>query len=234
MAAALIVGAALAVFVKTPGYSPIKTRLAATIGEEHALAFHRLAARAVMQVACATRDSGYNLQPYWAVAESAALQDPAWRELPILWQGDGGLGERLHHIYSALQARHRGVLLLGADAPQVTPDLLHTALRALQNPRTPFALGAACDGGFWLFGGRRRIARETWCAVTYAGEDTCRQLRHALGSPTAIAELPMLADVDSAPDLATVAKSLDVLPDPVPAQRELLDWLRARTVREIA
>lgn len=217
--------AALAIFVKTPGHSPIKTRLGAAIGEEGALAFHRIAARAVMEIAHAARDSAGDPQPYWAVAEGEALDNPIWRDAPVLWQGEGGLGERLHRVYAELLARHDRVLLLGADAPQLTPDLVRAALLAASAPRTPFALGPAFDGGFWLFGGRAPVAREIWCNIVYSRPDTCTRLRAAL-APSGVAELPMLSDVDCAPDLALLAKALDRLPHPLPAQRELRTWLR--------
>ena len=221
--------AALAIFVKTPGHSPIKTRLAASIGMGDALEFYRLAARAVMQVASATSDVKCNLQPYWAVAEREALHDPAWRDAPTLWQGEGGLGERLHHTYASLQARHGRVLLLGADAPQLTPELLRAALDALDVPHTPFVLGAASDGGFWLFGGRLPVASDIWCNIAYSRADTCAQLRAAL-APCGIAELPTLTDVDSAADLPVVSEALEMQTNPLSAKLELRKWLSRRGI----
>ena len=43
--------AALAIFVKTPGLSRIKTRLAAGVGDELAAEFYRLAVEAILAVA---------------------------------------------------------------------------------------------------------------------------------------------------------------------------------------
>lgn len=213
--------AGLAIFVKTPGHSPVKTRLAATIGVRAAMEFHRLSACAVAEVAQA---AGNGLEPYWAVAELAALDDPSWQRLPRLWQGEGSLGERLHPIYSGLLARHERALLVGADAPQITPDLLQRAVDALQGD-TQFVLGDARDGGFWLFGGRVPIARETWCNVRYSRPDTIAQLRQALGLRDATGALPTLADVDTTQDLAPLAEALSSLSQPLPAQRALLRWL---------
>lgn len=214
---------ALAIFVKTPGLSPIKTRLAASIGARAATEFHCLAARAVAEVA---GDVGDVLQPCWAVAERTALNDPLWWGLPTLWQGEGSLGGRLHRIYSTLRAKHERVLLVGADAPQITPALVRCASNALDHD-APFVLGEARDGGFWLFGGRAPVAREVWCNVAYSREDTCARLRAAL-APHGIAELPVLCDVDCATDVPLLAKALGTLADPVPAQSELHIWLRTR------
>lgn len=217
---------ALAIFVKTPGHSPIKTRLAATIGAANAIDFHRLSAAAIMQVVCAARDAGCDLRPYWAVAEAAALEDPAWRALPRIAQGEGDLGERLHRIYATLQAGHGRVLLAGADAPQVTIALLRNALAALDDPATPFVLGPARDGGFWLFGGSIPIPETVWRSVGYSRSRTADDLRAALSPSGRVAQLPTLIDVDSAPDLETLAAALDALSEPLPGQRALRAWWR--------
>ncbi|HET7558267.1 MAG TPA: DUF2064 domain-containing protein [Rhodanobacteraceae bacterium] len=216
---------ALAIFVKTPGHSPIKTRLAVSIGAPAAVEFHRLSAAAVAEVA---GSADVDLQAYWAVAENAALEDPPWRDLPRLWQGEGSLGERLNHVYTTLLARHERVLLVGADAPQLTRELLLQACEALHDPATPWVIGEARDGGFWLFGGRVPIAREVWCGVRYSCADTTQQLCAALHPPGTIARLPPLTDVDAAADLDALDATLAALPNPSPAQRRLRHWLATR------
>jgi rSAM/selenodomain-associated transferase 1 len=216
---------ALAIFVKTPGHSPIKTRLAASIGAPAAIEFHRVAAGAVAEVA---QSAGTGLQAYWAVAERAALEDPLWQDLPRLWQGDGGLGARLQRVYATLLARHGRVLLVGADAPQLTRELLLQACDALNRPATPWVIGEARDGGFWLFGGRVPIAAAVWQGVRYSQADTAAQLRAALHPAGTIANLPALTDVDEAADLDALEDTLAALPSPSPAQRGLRQWLATR------
>lgn len=220
--------AALAIFVKTPGHSPIKTRLAAVIGERAATEFHCLAAHAVAEAASAARDV---LHPYWAVAECTALTDPCWHGLPRLWQGEGSLGERLHHVYASLRATHETVLLVGADSPQITPSLLRRAIGLLEKGDPTFTLGPARDGGFWLFGGRAPIARETWCSVRYSQADTAKQLRQALGMRREQPALPILTDVDTADDLVMLDAALSALAAPSPAQHTLLRWLEVHCDR---
>lgn len=219
---------ALAIFVKTPGHSPLKTRLAATIGVPAATAFHRLAARAVAESAQVARARDPALHAYWAVAERTALDAPPWRNLLRLWQGEGGLGERMHRIYAALLARHERVLLVGADTPQLTVELLLQARAALTDPAVSYVIGKARDGGFWLFGGRVPITREIWCGVRYSCPDTARQFCGLLDPPGTIAVLPTLTDVDEAADLDDLQDALAALSQPSPAQRELLYWLTAR------
>jgi rSAM/selenodomain-associated transferase 1 len=215
---------ALAIFVKTPGLSLVKTRLATTIGSSEAIRFYMLAAAATADVARACEPT---IVPYWAVAENSPQAHTTWLGFAQVWQGEGDLGARLHHVYAQLQQRHGAVLLVGGDAPQLTPALLRQALAALDDANQPFALGNATDGGFWLFGGRQPIPRSVWSGVRYSQADTVIQLRGALAAFGGIATLPELTDVDDAADLQQLAEALSALSDPLPAQRELSAWVRA-------
>lgn len=215
---------ALAIFVKTPGLSPVKTRLAATLGVPAAIAFHQLAAHATAEVA---RICQPLLTPYWAIAEAAAEAAAAWPGFVPLHQGEGGLGERLHTVYAQLQARHGQVLLIGADAPQLTAELLRAAVDVLGDDATPFVIGEASDGGFWLFGGRAPIPREVWTGVAYSQVQTAAELCQQLSAHGVVGRVGGLTDVDSAADLAPLSEALAALSQPTPTQRLLLDWLHA-------
>lgn len=214
--------AALAIFVKTPGHSPVKTRLAASIGQRRAEHFHRLAAAAVAAVARAAMPA---VNPCWAVAERDALADPSWDALPKLWQGEGSLGARLHRVCAQLQSRHGRVLLIGADTPQISTHLLRQALAALDSEATPLVLGRAHDGGFWLFGTRRPVPEAAWLAPRYSCADTASVLVDALATTGACAALPVLNDVDEGSDLASLVVDLKALTEPLPEQRGLLEWI---------
>ena len=214
--------AALAIFVKTAGLSPVKTRLAAGIGAPAALCFHQLAAAATAEVARACEPW---LTPYWAIAEAGSTAVAAWPGFATLRQGDGDLGARLHTVYAELQARHGRVLLIGADAPQLTTALLQRALAVLDDARTPFVIGDASDGGFWLFGGRMAIPREVRTRVRYSQAQTALDLQQRLAAVGAIGAAECLTDVDNAADLPALRDALGILSAPLPAQQALQQWL---------
>ena len=65
---------AAAIFVKTPGLSPLKTRLATGIGAAAATDWYRLAARATAAAVAQLP----NLVAYWAVAEPGPGPAAAW------------------------------------------------------------------------------------------------------------------------------------------------------------
>ena len=214
----------VAIFVKTPGHSALKTRLAATLGREFAEQWHAHAAGAVAAVAReACRAAAAT--SYWAVAETDALSDPRWGGLPILGQGGGGLGARMHHVHVALLERHGAGVLLGADTPHLDGAQLVRALAWLASPAPRLVLGRADDGGFWLFGANRPLPRALWDAVPYSAPDTAQRFRAAFDAWGEWLELPHLADVDTAGDLAACHRALLALAAPLPAQSSLRDWM---------
>ncbi|MDA0834368.1 MAG: DUF2064 domain-containing protein [Planctomycetota bacterium] len=200
---------AVVVFVKTPGLSPVKTRLAAEIGTDDAERCYRLSVHAVEAVVQETRETSRGrVVPYWAVAEPAGMTDPLWKNFDRLVQPVGGLGERLAGVYSQLAARHRGVIFLGADAPQLTPEVLNDAIARL-NAGFPFVIGPATDGGFYLFGGSIPLPDTLWTSVEYSCERTCEQLCRNLTERGPIVTLAPLRDIDQRADLDAVVAEIN-------------------------
>lgn len=222
---------AVAVFVKTPGLSPVKTRLAATLGHQQAEQFFLLAKDAIAAMLAEARAVGaaadIELHAYWAVGEAKGVQHPLWQTdgMRRMHTGEGGLGERMCHVYNTLLAEYDFVLLLGMDSPQNTPANL---LRAAEYLRTPDSLvfGPVYDGGFYLLGGNAPIALEQWLAVTYSAEDTLEKLVAQMTQPAAqIRYLPKLTDVDTQPDLAAICAEM---PDEaLPEQQAVIDWIQS-------
>ncbi len=214
---------ALAIFVKTPGRSPVKSRLAAGRGQRYAVEWYRLAAAVVASVARVAQVR-YGVAGYWAVAEPGALD--AWPGLPAIAQGRGGLGARMARVHARLLARHGFGLLLGADAPQLTAESIGEAVDWLSAPSPRLVLGPAHDGGFWLFGGNAAPPPQAWTAVRYSAAGTARELQRSMRGVGDWRTLATLTDADHAGDLAIVQRALHALPDPTPEQRALAHWMR--------
>ena len=194
---------AIAVFVKTPGLSPIKTRLAASIGNSAAEWFHLLSAKAIESVVSHASHAEGVMIPYWAVAEKEALDSPHWKSFQTVWQGDGALGERLSRVYDELIRRHSFVIFIGADSPHIASRLLSESAAILSRAEgAAFVLGRADDGGFYLFGGTAPMPHQVWLDVPYSVETTASELVKRVETLGAIEELPRLLDVDTVDDMA--------------------------------
>lgn len=198
------------IFVKTPGLSPVKTRLAEAIGRERAEELHLLCARATQAVALeAWRLRPGRFAPHWAIAEAEGIASPHWRGLPSVAQGEGPLAARLHRVYTALRDRHGGAALIGADCPQMRVEALVAALETIDAEPERFVIGPARDGGFYLFAGSAPVAETSWQAVTYSTERTAAELVVELGGESRFALLPMERDLDEARDLGLIRQELE-------------------------
>jgi hypothetical protein len=207
---------AIAIFVKTPGLSPVKTRLAADLGKAAAEEFYALCAAAVKAVA-----RGTAFAPYWAVAEREELAGASWSTFPLIAQGEGGLGERIDRVYSTLVGRHGACLLIGADSPQLTAGELKHAARLA---RATFVMGPAGDGGFYLFGGSRPVPSKVWTSIPYSSPSTGA----ALAGAVPVELLAPRTDADTLADLVGLASELRELEREgviLDAQREVLRWI---------
>lgn len=223
---------ALAIFAKTAELSPVKTRLAADIGEENAKAFYALSVKAVEAVAKAASLGNAKLFPHWCIGEETGVTYPQWQSLPAIWTGDGGLGERLATISEILFATHDMVMFIGTDSPQILPDVLNKAQQALQSNASKFIAGPALDGGFYLFGSNQPVPRNFWEAVEYSVDTTLEDLIARLEANGENVELlPAEQDVDTLADLPTLKHALEnKKPELLTAQVELLNWLKKQAV----
>jgi rSAM/selenodomain-associated transferase 1 len=218
---------AIAIFVKTPGFSPVKTRLAVKLGQQAAEAIHLASARTVKTVVQAAGKLD-TIRSYFAVAEQAALAHDYWQDLPCLWQGEGGLGERMAQVYQTLLKSHDFVLLVGADIPQMTvSELLKASAWLARDEHARLAFGPSVDGGFWLFGGNVSVAHALWTEVAYSAADTGAQFFNKVGQLGEIRILATLRDVDEPEDLLSLREALLKLAEPLPEQRDLLRFLDA-------
>ncbi len=212
---------AIAIFVKTPGLSPVKTRLAACIGQHAAEDWYLAAAGAVAEVA---RTAAMPVESliYWAIAECGARWRVCWTGFPQLAQGEGELGARMARVHTYLVEQHGFGVLVGADAPQMDAAEVTVMLQWLASGQPRAALGPARDGGFWLFGSNRAIDPALWNSVTYSRADTLQQFELALAHcGFDWMQAAALSDVDVAADLERCVAEIAALPAALPVQSAL-------------
>jgi rSAM/selenodomain-associated transferase 1 len=224
---------AAAVFVKTPGYSPLKTRLAAGLSKAAAEEFHRRATQCLQETLTLTAQQSdstdLSLTPYWAVAEESAREHPLWAGFQTTSQGSGGLGARMHCVYRQLLEQHDAVLLLGADSPQVAPQTLSQAIESLASHE--FVMGPANDGGFYLLAGRQPIPLSLWERVPYSDPQTASRMSEELSALGRIAQTESLVDVDDLNDLQRVIPALKRFPTGS-SQQALAVWIEDQFATE--
>ncbi len=210
---------AIAVFVKTPGLSPLKTRLAEGVGADKALEFYNLALECVTDLV-----QSVDATPIWAAAEK---ETSFFKNFETIWTGPGGLGERQYHIYSTLMKKYDQVMLLGTDAPQLTPALLQEAFEKLNDHN--FVFGPSHDGGYNFLAGKKDIPLDVWTSVEYSQADTRENLCSNLSE---FYMMQPFADVDHMEDLQII---LDEMSNPpTETQRKMISWTKETLLRHAA
>lgn len=198
----------VAVFVKTPGLSEVKTRLAQTVGKEKAVSVYRLCCRWTQELLEQARTHS-KLLPIWAVAEEEGMGHPLWSRWDRVCQSGSTLGERLHSVYEPLQKKYGAAMVLGADSPELVPELLGEAVKILSSgSEVKMVLGKTHDGGFYLFGGNCAISKKVWTSIPYSESSTSKALEAQLESLGKIEPLPLCADIDYFEDLISVMTRL--------------------------
>jgi rSAM/selenodomain-associated transferase 1 len=142
----------LIVFARAPVLGRVKTRLAASIGAERALAVHqRLLATTLALAESAAADRRelrlHAEDPRAFDATAAPLVERGWRVGP---QRGDDLGARMYEALISALADGDCPVLIGSDCPSLRADDLQAAFDALRDHDAVFA--PAEDGGYALVG----------------------------------------------------------------------------------
>lgn len=217
----LLLMSALAVMVKTPGVSPVKTRLAHGVGVLRAGEFYHLCLDCITETMQRLQIED-DIFCYWAVAEESALKDAHWQQFPRVLQQGIGLGERIASVVRNLLPAHGVVILVGADSPQLNTSIVCKALALLADSHSgpDVVLGPSADGGFYLIAMRVELPLEIWNAVEYSQSDTLLQfVQHVHTKAPQFRvdahSLPILCDLDEPQDLEPLAEALQKIRTPI-------------------
>ena len=186
----------LIVFSKNPVAGRVKTRLAASIGEQAALLVYeelRSITRRVTSAADCTRAVFYSD----FIPEEDLLLDGSTGA--YLQEGDD-LGERMHRAFiEGFRLGFRHVVLIGTDCPELSTFLIDRAFEALDDHDA--VLGPARDGGFYLVGLVHPLP-ELFLERKWSNPEVLREsLRILRKQRTDCAILPALSDIDTIEDL---------------------------------
>jgi hypothetical protein len=173
----------------------VKTRLAAEVGDRHALRLYRVM---VGRVLAAVRSAGLDAIIWFTPAESLAEMQfwlgDSWDFRP---QAAGDLGARLAAAARAVPRGHPW-MAVSADCPAITAAVLQQACADLE--RASVVIGPTHDGGYYLIGGRTPLP-DIFTAMPWDTNRVLAETRVRLARISAVwHELPVLRDVDTAED----------------------------------
>lgn len=210
-------------FVKIPLLGKVKTRIAATIGDNEALDVHKrlsLAVNAQLSRFICESHTDRHQQLWLGVGGAGANASKCdyqsglkvYRQLGmnyehVFMQEGEGLGERMRAaLKMALEVADQA-FIVGSDFPVLDGDYLASALAALE--RANVVLGATEDGGYGLIGVNRLeqigqnggLPFDSFGDVSWGTDKVCQQTQNSLLSQgLEVTLLPKRFDVDEEKD----------------------------------
>jgi rSAM/selenodomain-associated transferase 1 len=197
--------ASVLVFARAPHPGDVKTRLVPMLGADGAAGLHaRMVEKALRTASCAAAAVELHCMPHTRHLFFRRMRRRFGVTLRV--QGNGDLGVRMFFALRTALRRRRHVLLIGSDCPDLRPEDLQAALRALQSG-SDAVFAPAKDGGYALIG-VRRISFRLFKDIDWGGPEVMAQTRarlRALGWRWK--ELRTVWDVDRPEDVARLRES---------------------------
>ena len=185
---------ALIIFVRNPVLGKVKTRIAATIGDENALAIYKHLLQYTKQIASET---GVTKHIFYA---DELNQCDLWDGNEKYLQTGDDLGDRMKNAFNCVFAKGYGkVIIIGSDCFELTPAIIDSAFDYLDE--SEIVIGPAKDGGYYLLG----MSTPHPYLFDNIQWSTNRVFNETLGimreNNLSISLLPELNDIDEAKDI---------------------------------
>lgn len=138
----------LIVFARYPQLGHVKSRLAAAIGKERALAVYEYLLEKTLDEHV---DSIYDLMVYFTPDEAPMkIWAGRWPRVMLRPQRGSTLGERIADALEGQLSTYNKVIIIGSDIPHIEKALIHEAFEALEVHDV--VIGPSYDGGYYLIG----------------------------------------------------------------------------------
>jgi len=186
----------LIIFIKNPVLGKVKTRLAATVGDDRALQVY-------LQLLAITREAALGAQCDRQLFYSdSIILDDAWDATHFSKHTQTGndLGVRMHHAFQTCFSRGAtNAVIIGSDCPEISTDVIESAFAHLAE--YDVVIGPAQDGGYYLLG-MKAFHPEFFVGKHWSTSHVLRDtLLDAERLGLSCAKLPTLTDLDNEEDL---------------------------------
>ncbi len=138
---------ALIIFVRHPQLGTVKTRLAATIGDENALKVYQLLLQHTYDL---IKNLPLHIYVYYA---GEVMEKDLWSRENIFKKQQNGnnLGDRMGNAFTDVFLNgYEKVIIIGSDCYELTTAIIHRSIHALNE--NDIVIGPAKDGGYYLLG----------------------------------------------------------------------------------
>jgi uncharacterized protein len=189
----------LLIFVRNPVWGKVKTRLAATLGPEKALAIY---VELLNQTKAITQNLNCTKIVYYA---DYLNQNDIWSNALYqkkMQQGQD-LGERMLQAFTAgFEAGYARICIIGSDCYELTPEIIKEGFAGLATH--DLVVGPVSDGGYYLLG-LNKLHPDLFQNINWSTAIVLEQtLEIARQKQLTATLLPVLTDIDEEKDLSTM------------------------------
>jgi rSAM/selenodomain-associated transferase 1 len=186
----------LLIFIKNPEPGKVKTRLAATIGNNKA---YQIYLKLLKHTIRAAQDVDADKQVWYSalIDSDDFISEP---EFEKKLQRGKNLGARMLHAFkNGFNEDYDNIVIIGSDCPDVNPVLLEQAFIELR--KHDLVIGPSADGGYYLLG-MNTLREELFSDIDWSTERVLEQtLEKAKSLSLSVTRLPELNDIDTIEDL---------------------------------
>jgi uncharacterized protein len=196
---------ALIIFIKNPQLGKVKTRLAATLGNERALEIYHILLKHTQTITHQLVSEKY-LYYSTFVEENDSWSNDIYHKA-VQYEGLD-LGVKMAFAFrDIIQKEHQKALIIGSDCLELTEDIINKAYAELIDNEV--VIGPAIDGGYYLMGfnfqkiGERcgEVLKQVFLEKQWSHADVCKEAMNVCkGLNLKFTLLPTLTDVDEEKD----------------------------------
>lgn len=183
----------LIIFLRLPEKGKVKTRLAASIGEEAALEIYLQMVNITLEAA-----SQVEAKIYLFYDGGLPPKDLQIKSYDYLLQQGNELGEKIFHAFEYVLSRHSKAIIIGSDCPEISSNILLKSFQLLQYH--DITLGPAFDGGYYLLG-CKKLYPSLFHAIPWSQPSTMRETINRIEDLKLTYQLmDILSDIDTVED----------------------------------
>ncbi|MGV3586896.1 MAG: TIGR04282 family arsenosugar biosynthesis glycosyltransferase [Adhaeribacter sp.] len=189
----------LIIFIKNPILGKVKSRLAATVGPEKALAIYHQLLHRTQKV---TQNLPVDKALYYAdfIPEKDSWDTAVYTKY---LQVTGDLGQRMEQAFQqGFSDNYNRICIIGSDCFELSSEIIQQAFRRLEDKDV--VIGPAEDGGYYLLGLTQHqpflFQNKHWSTESVL-LDTLQDVK---AKNLSVTLLPTLTDVDEEKDLVTM------------------------------
>lgn len=193
----IVLKSALIIFVRNPVLGKVKSRLAATIGDQRALDIYKKLLSHTHTI------SKNNDADKFIFYEDFLNENDLWENniyQKFLQEGDD-LGGRMKSAFEKLFSDgYKKILIIGSDCHELTGDILNDAYIELS--MHDVVIGPASDGGYYLLGMTKFIPElfdgKKWSSETVYTDtiNQARELNYSITSLLTLNDVDVESDID--------------------------------------